>query len=163
MSKERKFFTFYDRPKSPVTVLDYETKFVDQSEADMCGLHYQLQRYGLDGLQARFEAMKDKFGYADTRMIPSFSELQNRIVKGNEYFNSLPSEIRKQFNNKSAEFFDYLEKNPKDAISKGYIEGLNINDYEVQPTTPVVEPVTPSVQVETVENSQQNSADDGAI
>lgn len=158
-----KFYTYYNRPKSPVTVLDYETKFVDQSEADMCGLHYQLQRYGIDGLQARFEAMKDKFGYADTRMIPGFAELQNRIVKGNEYFNSLPSEIRKQFGNNSAEFFTYLEKNPKEAISKGYIEGLNIKDYETEPVIPITDPVTPSVQVETVENSQLNSADDSAI
>lgn len=154
-----KFKTFYNPPKSPVTVLDYETKFVDQSEADMCGLHYQLQRYGLDGLQARFEAMKEKFGYADTRMIPDFATLQNKVVKGNEYFNNLPSEIRKKFNNSSSEFFTYLESNPEEAVKEGYIQGISIDDIlPVEPSVDV-QPVKPVEVTETIVEEKKVSAD----
>lgn len=153
-----KFFTRYSVPDSPVTVLDYETKTVDQSEADMCGLHYQLQRYGLDGLQARFEAMKDKFGYADTRAVPSFAELQNRIVKGNEYFNNLPAEIRAKFGNNSAKFYTYLEENPEQAVKDGYIHGMSYVD--IKPGDEV-QPVEPPKSIENQEN-QESEAKVGA-
>lgn len=117
-----KFETLYENRKPLyVTELDYDTKLVDQSEADAVSLDYQLKRFGMDGLTARFELMKSQFGYADTRLIPSYSELSNRIAKGTEYFNALPSEIRRQFSDKPENFFDYLENNPKEAIEKGYI------------------------------------------
>ena len=44
-----KFKSFYSNPPKPVgTILDTETKFVDQSEADRCSLSYQLERFGMD-------------------------------------------------------------------------------------------------------------------
>lgn len=148
MSKP-KFYTFYDRPPEVTTVLDYDTKLVDQSEADMCGLDYQLQRFGIDGLQARFEAMKDKFGYADTRMLPSFAELQNRIVKGTEYFNNLPSEIRAKFNHQPENFFTYLEENPQQAVKDGYVSNVYINDIlpkQQEQINQVLDKVEPTVE-----------------
>lgn len=116
-----KFYTAFNRPKHEKTVLDYETKLVQQSEADVVGLKYQLERYGMNTLMAKFETMKSKFGYADCRHIPDFEELQNRVIAGTEYFNNLPSEIRREFKDKPAAFYDYLEKNPVEAVKKGYI------------------------------------------
>lgn len=117
-----KFYTAYNKPKQQFSDnLDYETKLVQQSEADVVGLKYQLERYGMNSLMAKFETMKSKFGYADCRHIPDFEELQNRVVAGTEYFNHLPSEIRRQFNDKPACFYEYLEKNPVEAVKNGYI------------------------------------------
>lgn len=126
------FTTFYNRSKKPIGVTFSDETFVDQSEAEMCGLHYQLQRYGVDGLLARFETMKDKFGYADTRLIPSFAELQNRIVKGVDYFNRLPSEIRHKFGNNVGNFYTYLEEHPEDAVKNGYISNVDVTKYKLQ-------------------------------
>ena len=120
-----KFFTMFNLPKDVHTVPDLETLYVDQSEAKMSSLSYQIERYGMDGLMARFEAMKDKFGYADVRNIPSFEELHNRIVKGIEYFNNLPSQMRAQFGNSPESFYSYIQNNPEEAVEKGYISGLD--------------------------------------
>lgn len=151
-----KFHTFYSQAPHVKTVLDYETKLVDQSEADMCGLDYQLQRFGIDGLAARFEAMKDKFGFADTRMLPSFAELQNRIVKGTEYFNNLPSEIRAKFNHQPEKFYTYLEENPEEAIKNGYVSDVYMNDIlpkqkeQINQVLDKVEPTAEPVQTEKI-------------
>lgn len=116
------FFTAYKKPKQKFSDnLDYDTKFVQQSEADVSGLKYQLERYGMNTVLAKFESMKSKFGYADCRHIPDFEELQNRVIAGTEYFNNLPSEIRRKFNDKPACFYDYLEKHPVESVKEGYI------------------------------------------
>lgn len=156
------FLTRYNPPKSSCVKLDTETKFVDQSEADMVGLKYQLQRYGLDGLAARFEAMKDKFGYADTRLIPSFSELQNRIIKGTEYFRQLPSEIRAKFGHNVAAFYEYIENNPEQAVKDGLISGVQVVEdirKDIQNiVSPSVEKVEPQpVKVPETQSVSENS------
>lgn len=115
------FYTAYNKPLHQKSDLDYETKIVQQSEADVVGLKYQLERYGMNTLMSKFETMKSKFGYADCRNIPDFEELQNRVVAGTEYFNNLPSEIRREFKDKPECFYDYLEKNPVESVKKGYI------------------------------------------
>lgn len=151
------FYTYYNRPPKQNTVLDYETKFVSQAEADTCGLKYQLERYGMDGLQQRFEAMKDKFGYADTRLVPSFAELQNRIVKGTNYFNELPSEIRAKFGHSPANYFDFIENHPDEAIKEGYISG-EFGDYiknKYGEFKTVLEQSDVTKQVETVEKTAE--------
>lgn len=163
---KQKFYSIYDRNPSVVTVLDYKTKFVDQSEADTVGLHYQLQRYGMDSLLARFEAMKDKFGYADTRVIPDFATLQNRLAKGIEYFNNLPSEIRAKFGHKAENFYEFVETNPQEAVKQGYISTPFAEEFikqqgsskvDVEPVTPVT-PVEPVSETQSVANDENVSA-----
>lgn len=122
MSKSVPFFTHYNRPPAVDTVLDYETSTVSQADVDISRLSYQLDRYGMDGLQARMEAMRDKFGYADTTKYGDFADLQNRVRKGVEYFEALPSEIRAKFGHRPENFYDYLEKNKDEAIKQGFIK-----------------------------------------
>lgn len=116
------FFTHYNRPPSVLTELDYETCNVSQADVDISKLSYQLDRYGMEGLQARMEAMRDKFGYADTTKFGNFADLQNRVRKGVEYFEALPSEVRAKFGHRPELFYDYLEKNKDEAIKEGYIK-----------------------------------------
>lgn len=156
-----KFYTFYDRPKSPNAVLDYETKFVSQAEADMNGLKYQIERYGMDSLVQRFEEMKSKFGYADTRVVPGFAELQNRIVAGREYFEALPSEIRKIFGHRPENYFSYLEENPEKAVQQGYISEeqckVLMEKYNIPVANISSDTITENVKaVETVDNTENN-------
>lgn len=117
-----KFYSNFNKPKQKFSDnLDYKTKMVSQAEADVCGLKYQLERYGMNTLMSKFEAMKSKFGYADCRNIPDFETMQNRVVSGTQYFDNLPSEIRQRFNNKAAIFYSYIENNPVEAVKEGYI------------------------------------------
>lgn len=117
-----------DLPVGPVKVLDTETKLVSQAEADMVSLQAQLSRYGMDSLMAKMQAVQDKFGYADTRLLPDFATLQQKIVEGNQYFDSLPSSIRAEFNHKSELFYDYCSKNPDKAEERGFITRVKADE-----------------------------------
>lgn len=121
MTKSVPFFTHYNRPPSVSTVLDTDTVFVSQADADTVSLSYQLQRYGMDGLQARMEAMRDKFGYADCTKTGTFAELQNRVRKGVEYFEALPSEVRAKFGHRPEAFYEFIESNKEEAVKQGYL------------------------------------------
>ncbi len=141
-----KFYSYYQKPPKVETVLDYETTFVSQAEADTCSLSYQLNRFGMDGLQARMEAMRDKFGYADCTVSNSFADIQNRVRQGIEYFEALPSEVRRKYNDNPEEFYDYLNKNPQKAVEDGFFD----------PATFVAPKTTPLDDV----NTNQNTTDD---
>lgn len=123
-----KFYNNYNKPKHIKSNIDYDTKVVQQSEADVVGLKYQLQRYGMNTLLSKFESMKSKFGYADCTVIPDFETLQNRVSKGVEYFQNLPSEIRDKFKNKPSLFYKSIEDDPVQAVKDGYIND-NVSEY----------------------------------
>lgn len=116
------FYNFYGNcPPPSTTVLDEETKFVDQSEADRAGLKYQLERFGMDSLLQQFEKTKAEFGYADTRLVSDFAGLAQKYAEANEYFMALPSGIRKQFNHNPIDFYEYIEQEPNSAFKRGFI------------------------------------------
>lgn len=117
-----KFKSFYSNPPKPVgTILDTETKFVDQSEADRCSLSYQLERFGMDGLQQKLEQTKAQFGYADTRLTKDFQQLAESMAEANSYFMQLPAEVRKQFNHNAVDFYTKIEQEPQYMYEKGFI------------------------------------------
>lgn len=130
MSKQT-FYTFFNRPPRVVTELDYDTCHVSQSEADMCSLAAQLQRFGEDGLLAKMQALQDKFGYADCTKIGTFADIQNKYRRGVEYFEALPSEVRAKFGHRPEAFYDYIQNNQEQAIKDGYIKAPDFSDVDV--------------------------------
>lgn len=149
-----KFNTFYtNRPKPVCCKPDTETKFVDQSEADRASLQYQLERYGFDSLQQQLEKTKAQFGYADTRLTPSFTDLSLKMAEANSYFMALPAQIRKKFNHSAVEFFSEIEKNPEKMWKDGYISKKLAGDLGVESAIdkPVVVEPTVSVPTTTTE------------
>lgn len=157
------FNSFYkNRPKPVGTVLDTETKFVDQSEADRCSLKFQLERFGMDGLLQKLEQTKAQFGYADTRLTKNFEQLSQSMAEANSYFMQLPAEIRKEFGHDPVRFYDRIEKDPEFMYKNGYISEklakelgvLSLQEpVTVQPvTTTVSTTVTEPVEVTTTEN-----------
>lgn len=160
-----KFNTFYtNRPKPVCCKPDTETKFVDQSEADRASLQYQLERYGFDSLQQQLEKTKAQFGYADTRLTPSFTDLSMKMAEANSYFMALPAQLRKKFNHSAVEFFSEIEKNPEKMWKDGYISKKLAGDLGVEsaidkpvvvePTVSVPTTTTEPVTTQPVENPQ---------
>lgn len=134
-----KFNTFYgNRPKPVCCVPDTETKFVDQSEADRCSLAYQLERYGMDSLQQQLEKTRAQFGYADTRLTPSFADLSMKMAEANSYFMELPAQVRKKYNHSAVEFYSQIEKAPAEMWEKGHISQKLAEDLGVKFTTDLV-------------------------
>lgn len=117
-----KFYDFYNnRPPKNHFKPDTETVFVSQSEIETSGLKYQLSMYGFDSLAQRMEDMRSKFGYADCTKISDFRESMNKYSQGVEYFNALPSEIRRKYNDRPELFYDECFKNPDTAYEAGFI------------------------------------------
>lgn len=145
-----KFNTFYtNRPKPVCCKPDTETKFVDQSEADRASLQYQLERYGFDSLQQQLEKTKAQFGYADTRLTPSFTDLSLKMAEANSYFMALPAQLRKKFNHSAVEFFSEIEKNPEKMWKEGYISKKLAGDLGVESAIDKSVVVEPTVSVPT--------------
>lgn len=131
MSK-KKFYGFYDDLPKVYFEPDTKTTFVSQSEVQTSGLQYQLKQYGFDSLAQRMETMRAKFGYADCTQISDFAGLQNKYVNAVEYFNNLPSEVRRQYNDTPALFYDDIQKNPHTAFKAGFISEDFYNDLKVK-------------------------------
>ena len=144
-----KFKSFYENRPEPVCFKpDTETTWVDQSEADRASLKYQLERYGMESLQHQLQQTMSQFGYADTRAIKSYSDLASELAQANEYFMQLPALERKKFGHNPAEFFDSIQKNPKDMFDRGFIskdfaKTLGVEFAEDIPPVDVT-PVTPA-------------------
>ena len=151
MANKILFKSFYTNRPAPVgTDLDKETKFVDQSEADRASLSYQLERFGMDGLQQKLEQTKAQFGYADTRLTKDFQQLAEKMAEANSYFMQLPAKIRKEFGHDPVEFYSQIERDPANMYKKGFISEKLANDLGVI-TKPVeqkpVENITPAEPV----------------
>ena len=151
------FKTFYTNRPDPVgTILDTDTKFVDQSEADRCSLSYQLERFGMDGLLQKLEQTKSQFGYADTRLTKDFQQLSESLAEANSYFMQLPAQIRKEFDHDPIKFYSKIEQDPKYMYDKGYIseklakdlgviKPVEVTPVELTPVTTVVTPTEPII------------------
>ena len=149
MANKLNFKSFYvNRPEPVGTDLDTETKFVDQSEADRASLSYQLERFGMDGLQQKLEQTRAQFGYADTRLTKDFQQLAEKMAEANSYFMQLPAKVRKEFGHDAVEFYSQIEKNPKAMFEKGFISEKLANDLGVITKPVEVKPVD-NIQVET--------------
>lgn len=107
-----------------------------QSHADGVNIHVILKRYENGDLSALSAA---KTVYGDfTSMPESYADLLNRTIKGRALFDSLPVEIKANFNHSFEQF----------AISSGnenFLELLGIKHEEpVQESTP--EPIEPKAK-----------------
>jgi phage internal scaffolding protein len=88
------------------------TKFIDpvtltkQSFKDRCDINQIVGRFQKTGLVdhvARFNG-----DYADLVDVPDYHDAMNKIIAANECFISLPSSLRKRFNNDPGEFLDFV-------------------------------------------------------
>lgn len=147
MSKS-KFYDFYNNkpPKNHFTP-NTERVFVSQSEIETSGLKYQLQHFGFDSLAQRMEDLRSKFGYADCTKISDFRESMNKYAQGVEYFNALPSEVRRQYSDRAELFYDDIAKNPDTAYKAGFISEEYYKEIKSKNNSDSVE-VSSSLNVE---------------
>ena len=89
-----------------------------QSHRDSVDIHVLLKRYQLGDAAA---LSKVQGVYGDFTEAPkSFADMLNLVNAGRQYFDSLPVEVKQQFNNNFAEFMaDYGSQEFFDRISKG--------------------------------------------
>lgn len=106
-----------------------------QSHADSVDIHVLLKRYA-NGEADVFSQTQGAYG--DFTTIPtSYAELLNSVIAGENYFNSLPVEIRAKFNHSFADFMASMDK-------EDFAEKLHPSKpKEDLPPVPSVPPVQP--------------------
>lgn len=131
------FKTAYTRTRSPyLTVGDSKTK---QSFKQECDVNTLLKKYRKTGLlehvnmyQGRYENLSDPVDYQTAL---------NLVLSATAAFDSLPSQVRKQFSNSPHEFLTFVN-NPE---NESAMRDLGLLPPEIVPdvTPPVLDPVEP--------------------
>jgi len=106
------------RNRIQLTIPKDEVIRVEQSHRDEVNINNIVKRHGMD-LIAKTAALQ-QFTY-DNNPNNDFQETMNMILKAKDSFSSVPSEIRKQFDNSPAKFMDFIhnEQNQQQLIDWG--------------------------------------------
>lgn len=101
-------------------VINYtgEDSLVQKDQQDMTDIKNILQKYGRTGM---LPIMQDEELYGDFSNVPDFMEAQNIIIKAEQQFALLSSDVRKKFDNDPAKFLEFCgkEENKEEMIKLG--------------------------------------------
>lgn len=98
-----KFRTRFSERVSPLVICSTEEGKTKSEFMDECDINKIMARYRRTGVlpeSARMAAAR----YGDFSAVPSFMEMQDKILAANELFAALPAAVRKQFDNDPHEF-----------------------------------------------------------
>lgn len=117
---------------------------VEQSHKDEVNINNIIRKHGIDMIAKT--ASVTQLQYWDGDPNNDFTEAMNKIAQGTQTFESLPSDIRKQFHNDPTEYMDYVfnPENRDDLIERGW---MNPPEPEQQPVEVVItNPETPPAE-----------------
>jgi phage internal scaffolding protein len=122
-----------NRVKLIFTKEDYDNSIVEQSHKDEVNINNIVKKHGME-LISKVAALQ-KFEFDDVTG-NDFQESMNAIIKAKDTFQSVPSSIRKQFDNDPAKFMDFVYNpdNQDKLVEMGLAE-----------KTPVMEPLQVTV------------------
>lgn len=98
-------FRLYGEPKEKVFD-DGRTKQAFKDETDINRILAKYQQTGVMSHLSKFEASYDNFADFD------FLEMKVKLVEADGIFNALPSEVRREFDQDTAKFFNFVN-NPE--------------------------------------------------
>lgn len=108
-----------------------------QQFKDECDINTLLRRYQKNGILEHVNRFQGN--YADITDLPDYHDAMQKIVLAQEAFDSLPSEIRKDFRNDPAAFVEFVsDPANQEAI---YDYGLAERPTEIPPEPAPAEPV----------------------
>jgi phage internal scaffolding protein len=113
---------------------------------DECDVNRILSKYQKTGLIDHVNRFQGD--YADLSAVPDFQESLNAVIDAQEAFMTLPSSIRKQFDNDPVAFLDFVHNpdNKDEMIKMGLAKAPVPID---EPLAPVVPPVVPVAETKT--------------
>lgn len=110
---------------------------------DQCDVNKIMARYNKTGIISHVNRAQAKYG--DFTMLGDFVENADKVVRAQQAFDQLPSELRKEFDNDYTKFFASIGKPEyRDKMAKWGILKLQEKPAAepAQPEPPVTEPVT---------------------
>lgn len=95
-----------------------------QEYKEECDIVKQIKKLAVYGDSSGLIQNNDTARYIDCSNIPDFITAQNTVIKATEMFNSLSSEVRKEFDNDPAELLKFVsdDKNYEKAVKLGLVE-----------------------------------------
>lgn len=112
-----------------------------QSEMDACDIHNILKQFSQQGFEQLVRDNAARGQYADLTSLPDYQEALEIVLKSNEAFAALPSQVRERFQNDPARFVEFLADpaNQDEAIRLG----LAVDTRTPEPPPQKVEIVNP--------------------
>lgn len=116
----KKFFTAYSKKRRVVTV-NKEPSMTQQSFKNECDINRIVGQYKKHGVMTHLNTSQANYGVAPSH---TFHEAMNIVIQAQEMFDSLPSQLRKEFSNDPASFLEFVEnpENIEDMVEMGLIE-----------------------------------------
>ena len=93
----------YDRTRTP-----FETKgesLTHQSMAPECDINRIMAKWQKTGVIEHANTFNGDYG--DFSEIPTYQEAMNKVIRGQEVFMTLPSSVRKRFDNDPHQFLEF--------------------------------------------------------
>ena len=137
---------------SPQVRVTFETEGVSLTEqqfAEESQILYKIRKYDSQGF---FDSInRNPAQYTDFTQVRDLSDAIEQIEEARESFLSIPSDIRKKFNNSASEFFDFASKetNFPELVKLGLATGNVVEEIKEKVS---------SVDVEEKESPQGDSA-----
>lgn len=97
-----------------------------KAESEIDNIMRRYEKTGIIEHQARFQGR-----YGDFTNAPDYMTAMNKVVAANEMFLTLPSKIRKQFDNDPAQFIDFVS-NPENGPE---LVKMGLATARVEPST----------------------------
>lgn len=113
-------------------ILDGEEIRVEQSHKDEVNINNIVKRHGIDMIAKTASLVP--LQYWDGDPTNDFQEAMNKIAQGTQTFESLPSAIRKEFDNNPAKYMDYVfnPENKEKLIERGWMNAPKAAPEPVQ-------------------------------
>jgi len=105
MTKATSFKTRFTVTARPVVECTLEERRTKSEFHDECDINKIMARYRRTGVLPEY-AHQAAAQYGDFSQIPSFAEMQHKIIAANELFGALPAIVRKQFDNDPGQFLE---------------------------------------------------------
>jgi phage internal scaffolding protein len=130
----------YDGKRVRSVVPNYGESRTQQQFKDACDINKIIARVKKGGLIDHVNTYQGN--YADLTDVPSYQDAMNKIIQANDCFMTLPSDLRKKFDNNPQEFLAFVaDPSNHDAM----VELGLISAPAEAPAPPVVEQEIPAV------------------
>lgn len=120
-----KIYSYFDVPRDDGSVNVRDVVFTkpsmtQQQFKDEADINNILERYRATGVLNQVQG----FQFGDFSDTPSYQEILNRVMDAQDRFDSLPSNIRRHFDNDPAQFMSFVENPSEENFKLGESLGL---------------------------------------
>lgn len=116
--------------RNRVTLDCPEDVITEQHHKDACSVSQILAMYDKTGIITHVNRSKAEYG--DFTLVNEYQEALNRVIRADEAFSALPSDVRKRFENDPGKFFEFATNpdNSEEMVKMGLARAFE----EPQPT-----------------------------